>query len=596
MKITKLALLVGIGCPVSSVFAGAEMVRVSDFGFDEQDSTRFLQAAIDSGAKKVVIDARRWVTLPLRGRSDQELFFEDGAEVEAKKGAYLGKNDCVFSFVGCSNVVVGGKGIIRMHHADYMKFPYPKAEWRHALNCVGVSNVRIYALRILHTGGDGVYVGGMSRSVAKRLGHNMAVPYSKNVRLEDLYIDTNIRQGLSVTAIDGLVVERCVFKNTLGLPPEAGVDFEPNLPENKMSNIVMRDCVFENNDGFGIELALGKNVPGKSTPFDMTFERCRTIGNKTGVTVHNTRLDHQEIGGKLVFRDCSFEHPRFTALSIKASQKTPFECLFERCRIVERNSEGSESIVEIDEAWLEKNIPFVSGKAEILKRKPKPDFSRANVVDSKPGRMTDLAPIRFRGPSRFVFFADTGREVCIKWKQKPFGKYGKSVSGNVQLRDEQGNLVSEVPLPGAISEKVKLEVPKGGFYILDANHAKLQLMLLEADVPVAADVTCDWRNAIASEGDVYFSVPKNSPRFGFFASGDGGEAIGMEIFAPSGRSVYKCPSVYAWKGHVEAECAEPGLWKVSFRKAEKGTFEDWAFDLTGVEGHVFLSSEKYWSF
>jgi hypothetical protein len=47
---------------------------------------------------------------------------------------------------------------------------------------------------------------------------------------------------------------------------------------------------------------------------------------------------------------------------------------------------------------------------------------------------------------------------------------------------------------------------------------------------------------------------------------------------------------------VEAEGAEPGLWKVSFSKAEKGTFEDWAFDLTGVEGHVFLSSEKYWSF
>ena len=50
-------------------------VRVSEFGFDENDSTRFLQAAIDSGAEKVVIDARHWITEPLRGRSNQELFF-----------------------------------------------------------------------------------------------------------------------------------------------------------------------------------------------------------------------------------------------------------------------------------------------------------------------------------------------------------------------------------------------------------------------------------------------------------------------------------------------------------------------------------------
>ena len=79
-----------------------DVVRVSEFGFDAEDSTRFMQAAIDSGAKKVVVDARRWIVLPLRGRSNQEIFFEDGAVVEAKKGAYLGKDDCVFSFPNLS--------------------------------------------------------------------------------------------------------------------------------------------------------------------------------------------------------------------------------------------------------------------------------------------------------------------------------------------------------------------------------------------------------------------------------------------------------------------------------------------------------------
>ena len=44
-----------------------EVVKASDFGFDAEDSTRFLQAALDSGARKVVVDKMPspWVTQPL---------------------------------------------------------------------------------------------------------------------------------------------------------------------------------------------------------------------------------------------------------------------------------------------------------------------------------------------------------------------------------------------------------------------------------------------------------------------------------------------------------------------------------------------------
>ena len=35
---------------------------------------------------------------------------------------------------------------------------------------------------------------------------------------------------------------------------------------------------------------------------------------------------------------------------------------------------------------------------------------------------------------------------------------------------------------------------------------------------------------------------------------------------------------------------------IRLRKPEKGSFEDWRFDITGIEGQVFLSSKKYWSF
>ncbi len=574
--------------------AWSKEVKVSEFGFDAEDSTRFLQAAIDSGAKKVVVDARHWVTRPLRGRSNQEIFFEDGAVVEAKKGAYLDKNDCVFVFPGCSNVVIGGNATIRMHHDDYLKSPYVKAEWRHAINMAGTFHARVWGLRILDAGGDGVYVGGLSAVIARRHGLPHVIPNSGDIRIEDVVVDTGTRQGISVTGVDGLIVERCTFKNTRGLPPQAGVDFEPNTPSNLMRGIVMRDCTFENNNGHGIELALNKNEPVKSIPFDMTFERCRTVGNSTGVTVHNTRPDHSEISGRLVFRDCSFEHSRGTALAINASPKCPFTCELSRCRIVERNAAGEDVATVVDDAWIAENIPFLAADSRVPKTKPRPDFARAKIVDSAPGVMAKLAPMRFRNHSRFVFYADRARRVNFTWRQRPFGRYAKQVSGEVEFRDPSDNVVAVMPLPGKDAEPLAFDAPHAGFYFLDANHSRLQLTLLESDAPIAADLSKDWLNVIASTGELYFFVPKNAHRFGFFAGGDGGEEIGFEIVSPSGRSVCRRSSVFSWQGHVEPAGAETGLWKAVFSRADRGSFEDWQFDVTGIDGHVFLSPEKYW--
>ena len=210
--------------------------------------------------------------------------------------------------------------------------------------------------------------------------------------------------------------------------------------------------------------------------------------------------------------------------------------------------------------------------------------------------MVKLSNIRFRNHSRFVFYADSKHKVRFVWKQNPIGKYAKLISGNVEFSDLDGRILASMPLPGKKKESLTFDAPRDGFYFHDANHSRLQLTLLECDAPIAADLSDDWRNAICSTGEMYFYVRENSPKFGFFAAGDGGEAIGMEIFSPSGRSVFKRQSIYSWLGHIEQAGAEPGLWKVEFSRPDKGSFEDWRFDITGIEGHVFLSPEKYWSF
>ena len=99
----------------------ADGVKVSSFGFDAEDSTEIIQRALDSGARTLVFDrqAGPWITRPLVARSNQELLFEDGVELVAKKGEFRGIRDYLLSCEGVSNLVIpelGPKGgAFRMH-------------------------------------------------------------------------------------------------------------------------------------------------------------------------------------------------------------------------------------------------------------------------------------------------------------------------------------------------------------------------------------------------------------------------------------------------------------------------------------------------
>ena len=69
--------------------------------FRSRDSTRALQAAINSGAAKVIVDnlGKPWIVDPITLGGDQELFFEKGTEVLAKKGSFKGTGDSLFRAV-----------------------------------------------------------------------------------------------------------------------------------------------------------------------------------------------------------------------------------------------------------------------------------------------------------------------------------------------------------------------------------------------------------------------------------------------------------------------------------------------------------------
>lgn len=117
------------------------VVVASCWGFDPSDSTEFLQAALDSGAHKVIIPPmcddsyancpvsqstgdHKWVTLPLQIRSDTVIVLQTGVQLWAKRWEYAGNGDSVLNMEFVSNIdIVGYGAIVRMWKQDYAYKP-----------------------------------------------------------------------------------------------------------------------------------------------------------------------------------------------------------------------------------------------------------------------------------------------------------------------------------------------------------------------------------------------------------------------------------------------------------------------------------------
>ncbi len=235
------------------------------WGFNPEDSTATLQAAFDSGAQTLFIPfmGQPWIVRPLKLRSNQKIIFEPGVLVLAKKGEFMGTGDSLLTAEGVSNLVLWGYGAtLRMRKKDYQNPPYPKAEWRMGVAIRGCENVRIEGLRSESSGGDGFYVDGG----AGRL-------WSEDVSIRHCVSDDNHRQGLSVISAVNLLVEDCTFSNTSGTAPESGIDIEPDAPDQKLVNCVVRNCRFENNRGNQISVYL-RQFSKQTAPVSIRIENC----------------------------------------------------------------------------------------------------------------------------------------------------------------------------------------------------------------------------------------------------------------------------------------------------------------------------------
>ncbi len=308
---------------IEQVKAGKLRAAYAHFwGFDPDDATAALRSAIASGAPTVVVGdtGAPWVADKIDLASDQEVVFERGVVVRAKRGAFTGKGDCLFTAARRKNVALTGRGArIEMRRQDYVQPPYEKAEWRHALSILSCADVRVTGLTLADSGGDGIYLGVAAKGVT-----------NSNVRIEDVVCERNHRQGISVISAENLLIERCILRETGGTAPMAGIDFEPNHPTEKLAACVMRECTVEHNRGVGFDFCLN-NLRAASALVSIRLERCRSLGNREGVRI-GTRND-DPVAGIIEFTDCAIENPDGAGIAIHGKPAAGCAIRFERCTL-----------------------------------------------------------------------------------------------------------------------------------------------------------------------------------------------------------------------------------------------------------------------
>lgn len=559
--------------------------RASWWGFDKADATKFLQAAIDSRVPRLVIDRMEepWSVLPLNGVSNQELFFEKGAVVQAKRGEYKSKGACLFSFRACENVKLSGYGAtIRMWHEDYMNPPYEKSEWRHALSILSSRNVLVEGLTIASSGGDGIYIGSSERKLRKCV----------DVVIRDVLCHDNHRQGISIITAENLLIENTVMRETHGTPPAAGIDFEPNHPEECLKNCVMRNCLTVNNEGAGYTTWAGQLNSG-SAPIDIRFENCTSLGDRISFNCAVDSRKGRDVGGHVTITNCSFEKPRGPgAVRLNGNRFGTLTYDVAASRIVQTNAVGAEVVTQMDDAWCKANLPLQFDPDFSIPHVANPDLAHAEIRDAAPGAPVKLQPMRIRNRGTYIVYANAARTLRFSGHQCRVGRYAPSTKP-ILVTTLDGRQVAKIPLPDFDKADFSFDAPAAGFYLIQCDLAAVAFTLTSADAPVALNITDGSQNLIASAGAMWFFVPANTPKLAFFVSGECVERVRAKLNDPAGAVAWDQDNISNWNKCVRDKPAA-GFWKITLARPSEGCFEDSRYDLAGVPGFLFLSEEKTW--
>lgn len=554
-----------------------EVANAAWWGFDAEDSTKALQAALRSPARKVIVPKmpHPWIVDKIELVGNKEIIFEQGVEVVAKRGAFLGKGDCLFTATNQENLTIVGNGaVFRMWREDYARPPYEKAEWRHCLSLRGCENVVVQGLVLRESGGDGIYLG------AGRNGEP-----NRHIIIRDVICDSNYRQGISVITAEDLLIENVTLRNTAGTPPQAGIDFEPNRPGELLVNCVMRNCLIENNRGYAIHVYAGA-LNADSRPISIRLENCHTQGTNDGsLSIVTRNSDAEAVRGVVEVINCCFEDSGTAGMIVRSKPARGLQIRLKDCRIVEKaerpvspspilfvsrpgdendlggltlenviitdridrpflsfqnaggvcltdikgtitlsREKGQETIL-VDQNWLNRSFP-----CDPIRRLPIISTDRLRVEKEPVSPKTILAvpPHRLRGNAQYAIFARQGERVVC---ELAYEKVGQNTGRDLPLlvRGPSGETVQQAKLGFQAQTRIEFFASKTGVYKIEAEPGPNSLRLVATSHYAGIVGNKGIIHMIGTRGRFYLFVPPDTP-IGLGVQGDPpGECVGARL-------------------------------------------------------------------
>ncbi len=619
---------------IDKVAAGeVQEAYASWWGFDAEDATACLQAAIDSGVPRLIVEdmGSPWIVTPITLVSNQEIVFEAGCVLQARRGEYESTGATLMTARDVENVILRGYGAtFRMWKEDYANPElYAKGEWRHCLQLRGATNVEVHGLTLSRSGGDGIYLGIGSEGRT-----------NTNITIKDVVCDDNYRQGISVITAENLLIENTVMRNTGGTPPQAGIDFEPNRPEERLVNVVMRNCLTENNASTGYFFYL-RALNGESEPVSIRLENCRSVGDGsmgTGVVTHETLAGG--VSGTIEFVDCIFEGSRNAGISVSKPAERGL-VRFENCRVLDCATEmlgvspimlasrlggdtavggiefdrvlirdpvdrppmsyndqaggtplrditgtliieqdGEQTTEEITDELLAEWMPVIA-----LKDTPRLEVDEAALVPLAPE--TPIAPDEARWPvvrraGIYLLYANAGDDVRFTVSHQQVGRYaGEDMP--VVVTAPSGAEALRATAPFKAEAEVGFIAPETGVYRVSLDPGANRFQIANASNPMALLLADGAVNLIHSSGSFSFYVPPGTTEFGVRVAGQGpGEAIKAALIDPQGEVFGEVDNQFqTHQFEVELDPPSQGeVWTLRLEAPSGSTWEDHYVDGT----------------
>jgi FG-GAP-like repeat len=265
-------------------------VYADAYGFNASDATAALQAAIDSGADKIIVrnQGTPWlVSRTIQLKSNQEIRFEPDVVVRAKSGSFLKNTDSLFQALSLNNIKLVGEGVgvnqatLAMNKNEFSD-NNPNS-YGHIIAIQGTDNYTISGLTLTGAGGDGVIID--SASYGRPIPTPNTLNYSDRGLIDNVTSNNNRRNGLSIISAQNLTVTNSKFTNSSLTSPATGIDIEPDFSYNRLSNIKLNNVDISGNQGHGLALILNA-IDNNSTPISIDVNGATIDGNEaTGIKI-----------------------------------------------------------------------------------------------------------------------------------------------------------------------------------------------------------------------------------------------------------------------------------------------------------------------